>query len=218
MEMFARWDGNLPNAEFIGHLEITGADPYTFTVSLGTPVDINDFIVVNVGLGAALNSPTVTIGGIGATAVVSPIRFFNQFRITPAQLATLGGTTNIVVSNLGTTGVGCGISLWRLSNCSPTPAAIASDVTSVTSSPANVSLNTLENEIIIAGAVMHFSPTRTATWAGINEEFDIEFVPTTDRHSGGEFLTTTTETPRTITATPSGTTNTYAIASRWQSL
>lgn len=177
---------------------------YTFTnLNIGT-ADVTRFVVI--GVIAQGNDITgLTIGGSAATRLahqyvasgfMEPLAFYGL-------LVPSGTTATVVVSVASSSN--CAVvsySLYNLDSTTPFDNKNAAHSSGVIT----LSANTTPDAVVLGLAVEWGSTLRTFTWAGVTEQsgFDEVVEASNSAWSGGDALMTSAETPRTITATLSG--------------
>lgn len=192
---------------FIGSAVDTSnqATTYTFsTQGIGAADGTRRVIVGWAGFGSAgaRSLSSATIAGTSATIHVniSSIDTSGFF----STLIPTGTTATIVLVFTGAMG-NCGIGIWRqINETSSTVHATATDIT-ISASALSASLNIPNNGCLYA--VTKFTtitaPPITA-WTNATERYDGSIEGTADQHSGASETGLATETPRTVTATFSG--------------
>jgi hypothetical protein len=159
---------------FVGNLST-----FTFNSQAFGSAATDRIVIVSVmgGNGSAGTISSVTIGGVSASILVQVSDANLTGGIAVAAVPT--GTTGSVVVNMSTTRGGCAIGIW-----SATGQVAASGV--AVGSNTDLAELTLAAEIggfVIAMCGNLNSSSRTATWAGVTENFDNDAV-IDGRHSG----------------------------------
>jgi hypothetical protein len=156
---------------YIGRNDAGSGSTQTFAgQAIGTAAP-NRYVIVSVAQnsGTRLATPTVTVGGISATAVVALRTDYSSAASTTQALfiaAVPTGTTADVVVTWSTTVDFTAIAVWAAYGINPTAIATATSG----ADPASFTVNVPSGGIVIA-AVNNTQYT-TSTWAGATENYD----------------------------------------------
>lgn len=197
-----------------------------YRATYGTPNTIGSFTVTDADLGnpssdrvivAVLNyweyDTTVgvssfTVGGVSMTnRVVEGVRVsggtgsYVYAAIWSASVPS-GATGNISVAFTRAIERGCQVGIWSLYNlASATPFATTRTGTNG-SNPGNLTANVQPNDFGVVGASGVYGSTAEFSYANATERYDVRS-PDFAR-SGADFQAIATQSPRTVTITPSG--------------
>jgi hypothetical protein len=197
MPIFVYIDGSVPPSfSYRTHAESSSdLSTYTFTAQdIGT-ASATRYVVVGIAIRTAGANPTfssVTIGGVSATLVVQAVNSVSDWTRTGIFIAAVTtGTTGDVVVTLSSAAARCGISVYALYDL--TSATAITSATS-TASPGSLNVNVTPGKVLVAHA---YDNSNTAmAWTGATEDFDVALEG--GQHSSASLLTSTTETPRTV--------------------
>lgn len=188
---------------------------YTFTsAAIGTAGARNVIVYVG-GSNNGLNAPSsITVGGVTCNlvsdnashnaAVIGASNATSALYICPSSVT--GTTANIVVTWSGNQ-VRTTIAVWAAYNLTSLT-AVVQPATS-TSATANLNMNMTPNQLLIVGGESGTATTATAT--GYTQRFD-ETDSAGELYAGGDFISSITESPRTITITFNGSTVYASVA------
>lgn len=208
-----------PSAALAYHAFGSTSNPnWSFTATLGTAIDTNDFIIAFVTASAATLG-AVTLGGFTLTSLLSEgSGTFQAYILSAANLATLGATASLVVNGTGT-GNGCAVGLYRVSKADPTPIDMQGGATTASASAISVSLTaTAANQLPIAGAGSFQSGATTVSLSlsGVTADYTEQAASKIVAQSGGRGSLTTSGGSVAVTATPSTAVSTRMIALLFQ--
>lgn len=197
-------------------LGTSGATAVTLvdTISLATDVDGTTFTSNNVALTGSwthliilvsARNPTsvtsVTVEGNAATAVVSA-NDGTAVCVSAIYIIENSTATPDIEVTWGSSATTCHVQVFAVTGLQSTTAVAT--VNTGTANPSVLSLNTTADGIAIAGGVC--LNATSCSWSGVTETHD-SVRETSFNFSGGYALTSTTESPRTITGTWAGTAN-----------
>jgi len=185
----------VPSYSYRTHAEdFTDLTTYTFaSQDIGTASATRYVVVTVFGRHtAAFTFSSVTVAGVSATSVVEQANAGSRLGIFIAAVPS-GTTGNVVVTASGGI-VRCGIGVYALYDLSSSTAITTN---SSTASPAALSVNVTPGKILIAAAYTNGGSGNQLTWSGATEDFDVNLEVGTS--SSASLLTSTTETPRTVT-------------------
>jgi hypothetical protein len=154
---------------------------------------------------------SLTIGGVGATAIVTGVTGLSAVAIYIANVPT--GANGTVVITFSGTALRCGVGVYRMVNSTSTATATDTDVVT-NSDPASLSVNVTAGGAAIAVAT--HTQGGTATWAGVTERYDAAIEGSTI-HTGAFDKFVGSQSPLAITADYSATpiTNQCAAVASW---
>jgi hypothetical protein len=192
-----------------------GRTTYNFTsTSFGSASDRSLVIVGVSGYdGKSESISSVSVGGVAATQIVQST---SATAMSGIFAAVVSGTSGTVSVTFGSAVTAAAIGVWAAYNLSSTTAFNTNSnlLTSGTSISANV--NTPSQGVVIAVGTIAAGANRTFTWTGVTERYDTSF-SSTRTTSGGDFTTTSAESPRTVSYISSGSISYMAIsAASWQ--
>jgi hypothetical protein len=184
----------------------TNLTTYSFATQGIGAADATRRVVVGVAWGHTLTRTlsSATIGGVGATIHVQT----NAVNIDGTALISAAvptGTTATIDITFSGGAINCAIATWSLLNATGSPSATASDNT-VAANALSVALNVPANGSLfaIAETLGSGGVPRTHTWTNATERADAT-IETSDAYTAASETGLGVETPRTVTATASGT-------------
>jgi hypothetical protein len=189
---------------------ITNASSYTFTsCDIGTEAG-RDQIVIAVHTGAGGTVDTVTVGGSSATRISGTGAGLN---VALWRVGGVTGSTATIEVTMPSTADRCLIAVYALYDLlSVTP--IDSDSTFALSGSSSLSrtIDTRNDGVIIAMASSN-AGSRTFTWTGVTENYDVSLESAHSYSGGSGTSTSNTTTTVSFTIAGGGTGLTFTLAS-----
>ena len=202
----------------------TGVDTSNLTtysiagVSIGTAT-ADRYVVAAIGGTTSAGTRTIsscTIGGVSAT-------FVGRINVTASCslefwiAAVPTGTTATIAPTWSAGMLNCGVATWALTGLtSSTPVSTATDSTPTTNAE-DVNLTTTIGDVIVGATLSANATNRTFTWVGVTEDADFTVETGVCTMGGGSFTTVSSESPRTINSTRSGSsTDMLTISANWR--
>lgn len=183
----------------------TDLTTYTFTgAALGTADSTRRIVAVVTGANANRTISSATIGGVAASIAVQVTGGTNiTSGIIIADVPT--GTTGDVVVTWSAAQVRCSVAVFAVYNLlSSTAVATASD----TAATSSLNVNIQTGDILIVGGCGNAGSSSPTGYSERYDSTDAEG----NSHGGGDYTATSTESPRTVTQTWSGTTVRASVA------
>lgn len=199
--------------------QVNGASSFTFSgSSIGSP-DTDRVIALTVNYweydtSVQLNS--VTVGGVSLTQVVGNFGTYYGasgslgYAAIWSGVVPTGSTANIVLQFSRTIERGCDIGVWAIYNASGATSVPFPVVASGSGNTAfNISKNVSSNDFGIVAASGFYGTSAAFSYANATERYDIARQLSGDpaytfARSGADFVADSTQSPRTVTITPSG--------------
>lgn len=203
---------NLPPS--ISYITVVSDDSnlttYTFSgVSFGSSTE-RSLVIVGVSgrQGSNIQVSSVTIGGTSATEITKSNA---ENACTGIYAAAATGTSGNIVVTFNSGADAAAIGVWAAYNLTST-SAFSSASANDTLTTVSANINTPSSGIVVAVGSINSGTLRTVTWTGVTERYDAAF-SSTRTYTGGDFTTTSGESPRSISYLASGSVNNLAISS-----
>jgi len=186
-------------------LNASSSNIYNFSSQpLGNPSPTRVIVAAFSGvLGATFSYSSSTLAGISGSYINLSYVVSGSANISTvmSQAVVPTDTTGTIQVVWNKSIARCAMSLWAIDGLQSTTFNSTNFSAIIGSGALDLSLNTQINDVIIA-ATTAFN-NNSATWVGLTENYDDVFG--TSRNSAASAIATSTETPRTITATIGGT-------------
>jgi len=195
-----------------------GASTFSFPSSnIGAP-DTGRIIVITVNYweyDTSVNLNSITVGGVSLTqrAVRSGTYYGASGSLGYAAIwsgvVPTGSTASINLSFARTIERGCEIGVWSIYNATSSTPASTTTSSGSGNNAVSLSINVQPNDFGVITASGFYGTSSSFAYTNADERYDIARelggVPDyTFARSGADFTATSTQTPRTVTVTPSG--------------
>lgn len=196
--------------------DTANSSSYTFSgLSLGSTAADRHIVVCFEcrGLGTTETVTGVTVGGESATVIVTARDDDTNYHLACVAIVELPtGTSADVVVTLSSGALRAACQVYRLTGIDASEHDTGTGTSGTTSASAD--LDVPDGGVVVGCAVCGHASSGNAdvTWSGLTEDVDVQVETFVDFSSGSHGPATSTETPRSITATQNGTGTRNAVA------